>query len=75
MNTVERSNYESSTPGVPVERTRVLVIGIDAVTLDLLSPWVKAGKLPNIAKLMSKAPTANLPRRYSLSQRLPGQVL
>ncbi len=54
MNTEERSNYECSTPGVPVERTRVLVIGIDAVTLDLLSPWVEAGKLPNIAKLMSE---------------------
>jgi predicted AlkP superfamily phosphohydrolase/phosphomutase len=32
---------------------RVLVIGMDAVTLDLLIPWVKEEKLPHIAKLMA----------------------
>lgn len=41
-------------PILPTERKRVLVIGIDAVTLDLLAPWVEAGKLPNIAKLMAQ---------------------
>lgn len=31
---------------------RVLVIGLDGATLDLIEPWVEEGKLPNFAKLM-----------------------
>lgn len=31
---------------------RVLVIGIDGATFDLLDPWVEAGELPNIASLI-----------------------
>lgn len=30
---------------------RVLVIGLDGATWDLLTPWISAGKLPNLAKL------------------------
>lgn len=32
---------------------RVLAIGIDGATFDLLDPWIEAGKLPNIATLIS----------------------
>jgi predicted AlkP superfamily phosphohydrolase/phosphomutase len=32
--------------------SRVLVIGIDAAGLDLIEPWIAAGHLPNIARLM-----------------------
>ena len=32
--------------------SRVLVIGLDAATLDLVEPWAKAGKLPLFAQLM-----------------------
>ncbi len=31
---------------------RVLVIGLDGATLDLICPWVKEGRLPNLARLM-----------------------
>ncbi len=31
---------------------RVLVIGVDAITFDLLDPWIKQNKLPHIAGLM-----------------------
>jgi predicted AlkP superfamily phosphohydrolase/phosphomutase len=30
---------------------RVLAIGLDGATWDLLTPWMAAGKLPNLAKL------------------------
>jgi predicted AlkP superfamily phosphohydrolase/phosphomutase len=32
--------------------TRVLVIGIDGATFDLIEPWARQGELPNLAKLM-----------------------
>ena len=31
---------------------RVLVIGLDGATLDLICPWVEEGRLPNLARLM-----------------------
>lgn len=31
---------------------RVFVIGLDGATFDLISPWVDAGHLPNLARLM-----------------------
>ncbi|MGI8890896.1 MAG: alkaline phosphatase family protein [Chthoniobacterales bacterium] len=31
---------------------KLLIIGLDAATLDLISPWVTEGKLPSIAHLM-----------------------
>lgn len=34
--------------------SRVLVIGIDGATFDLLHPWVEAGDLPNLAQLMAE---------------------
>lgn len=34
--------------------SRVLVIGIDGATFDLLSPWAEKGDLPNLARLMSE---------------------
>lgn len=34
--------------------SRVLVIGIDGGTFDLIRPWANAGDLPNIARLMSE---------------------
>lgn len=32
--------------------SRVLIIGLDGATLDLVEPWAKSGKLPVIEKLM-----------------------
>lgn len=31
---------------------RVLVIGLDGATYDLLTPWAHSGRMPNLAKLM-----------------------
>jgi predicted AlkP superfamily phosphohydrolase/phosphomutase len=33
---------------------RVLVIGLDGVTFDLLGPWMKAGELPNLNRLVQE---------------------
>ena len=33
---------------------RVLVIGLDGVTFDLLGPWIEAGELPNLQRLMQQ---------------------
>ena len=42
-----------STPkGVQETAPKLIVLGWDAATWDLLSPWVAEGKLPNLAKLM-----------------------
>lgn len=32
--------------------TRMLVIGLDGATFDLIKPWVEQGELPSLAKLM-----------------------
>ncbi len=34
--------------------SRVLVIGIDGGTFDLIQPWAEAGDLPNLARLMAE---------------------
>lgn len=31
---------------------QLMIIGIDSATLDLVDPWLKAGELPNLARLM-----------------------
>lgn len=39
---------------------RVLVIGLDGATLDLVEPWAAAGKLPVLAALMQRGAWARL---------------
>jgi predicted AlkP superfamily phosphohydrolase/phosphomutase len=34
--------------------SKVLVIGLDGATFDLILPWVKEGKLPHIGKMMTR---------------------
>ena len=34
--------------------SRILVIGIDGATFDLIRPWIEQGDLPNLARLMSE---------------------
>ena len=36
------------------KREKVFVIGIDGATFDLIKPWAKEGKLPNLAKIMKE---------------------
>ena len=35
-----------------MKSVKLLIVGLDAATLDLINPWVAEGKLPNIAHLM-----------------------
>ncbi|MGD9405692.1 MAG: alkaline phosphatase family protein [Anaerolineae bacterium] len=39
---------------------KVLIIGLDGVTLDLLGPWIEAGELPNLQKLMKQGASGKL---------------
>jgi predicted AlkP superfamily phosphohydrolase/phosphomutase len=39
---------------------RTLVIGLDGVTFDLLGPWIEAGELPNLKRLMERGAWGNL---------------
>jgi len=41
-------------------KNRVLVIGLDGATLDLIEPWAQQGKLPNLARLMREGVTGEL---------------
>jgi predicted AlkP superfamily phosphohydrolase/phosphomutase len=39
---------------------KVLVIGLDGVTFDLLGPWIDAGELPNLRRLMQQGTSGTL---------------
>jgi predicted AlkP superfamily phosphohydrolase/phosphomutase len=43
-----------------VKKRKVLVIGLDGATFDLIYPWAKAGKLPHIKKTMSEGTRGEL---------------
>jgi predicted AlkP superfamily phosphohydrolase/phosphomutase len=38
-----------------MDATRVFVIGLDGATFDLLDPWVKEGRLPNLKRMMESS--------------------
>lgn len=50
----------------PPTVARVLVIGLDGATFDLLTPWAASGAMPNLARLMqtSARSTINSTRPY-----------
>ncbi|MEW6208663.1 MAG: alkaline phosphatase family protein [Acidobacteriota bacterium] len=51
-------------------RPQVLIIGLDAATMDLILPWAEAGHLPALARLMSEGAQARLlstPNMHSAS--------
>ncbi len=39
---------------------RIMVIGLDGATLDLIEPWVEQGYLPNLARLMQQGSYSRL---------------
>jgi predicted AlkP superfamily phosphohydrolase/phosphomutase len=39
---------------------KVLVIGLDGVTFDLLGPWIESGALPNLQKLVKQGASGTL---------------
>jgi hypothetical protein len=42
------------------ERTKVLVIGLDGATFDIVDPMIAAGKLPHLARLIREGASAEL---------------
>jgi len=42
------------------KRLKVMVIGLDGATFDLLDPWMEAGRLPNFARLAAEGVKAPL---------------
>lgn len=40
--------------GVSMNKPRTLIIGLDGATFDLITPWVRAGHLPTLGRLMSE---------------------
>ncbi|NIR03258.1 MAG: phosphodiesterase, partial [Gemmatimonadales bacterium] len=45
---------DSATLNTSSLASRVLVIGLDGATFDLIEPWAKAGHLPNLARLIAE---------------------
>jgi len=39
---------------------KILVIGLDGASLELIDPWIKENKLPNIAKIIKNGVSGNL---------------
>src|SRR4030067_2872209 len=40
--------------------SRVLCIGLDGATFDLIKPWIAEGRLPNLKRLLEEGAHANL---------------
>jgi len=49
---VSSAGGNGSGADTPRERRRVLVVGLDAATWDLIMPWVDAGTLPTLQRLI-----------------------
>src|SRR4030042_7066724 len=43
---------------------KVFVIGLDGATFDLLDPWIKEDKLPNLSHLLNKGVSGTLQSTY-----------
>jgi predicted AlkP superfamily phosphohydrolase/phosphomutase len=52
-----------------MSRRRVLVVGLDAATFDLVEPWAQAGLLPTVARLLRDG--ARAPLRSTLPALTP----
>src|SRR5262245_29573095 len=53
----------AATAGVLRERptrTRLLVVGFDGATWDLVQPWIDAGAMPNLARLVGDGVSSTL---------------
>ncbi|RJQ16215.1 MAG: hypothetical protein C4560_09770 [Nitrospiraceae bacterium] len=42
------------------DKQKVLVIGIDGATFDLIGPWIREGHLPNLGRMMKKGTSGEL---------------
>jgi len=41
-------------------KAKVMVIGLDAVTLDLVRPWARQGLLPNLKRFLDRGASGTL---------------
>ena len=51
-------------------KPKILIIGLDAATMDLIEPWAEGGHLPTLARLMREGASARListPNMHSAS--------
>ena len=55
--------------GNGTQRRRVLVVGLDAATFDLVLPWAESGALPTVARLLREG--AHAPLRSTLPALTP----
>ena len=49
---------------------KILIIGLDAATMELIEPWAAAGQLPTLARLMKEGASGRListPNMHSAS--------
>ncbi|HEX5416990.1 MAG TPA: alkaline phosphatase family protein, partial [Chloroflexota bacterium] len=53
------SKENGATPR-PTPKTKVLILGLDGTTFDLLGPWIEAGRLPTLARLMREGVSSTL---------------
>lgn len=52
----------------PVSRSRLLLLGLDGATFDLIAPWVAEGRLPTLVRLLREGaagPMRSVPNRNS----------
>lgn len=52
------------------DSNRVLVIGLDGATFDLITPWVQQGLLPNVSRFMAEGCHAELRSIYNATSPL-----
>src|SRR5256884_8435693 len=43
-----------------MSKIKVLIVGLDGATFDLIKPWITEGKLPNLAQLMKEGASGRL---------------
>src|SRR5947199_2150960 len=43
-----------------MKKPKVLIVGLDAATFDLINPWIAEGNLPNLAALMRNGASSRL---------------
>ena len=47
-------NVSTHNDSAELARMKILIIGLDAATMDLIEPWAATGQLPTLARLMSE---------------------
>ncbi|MDQ1335907.1 MAG: hypothetical protein QG552_2857, partial [Thermodesulfobacteriota bacterium] len=57
---IVRGGAPGVTHGEPTRMPKVLIIGIDGATLDLIEPWAKEGKLPTFKRLLEEGAHGDL---------------